>query len=68
MRVVIGIKNIAAAWNVSVPWLYRRRKELMDCGALIRFVQGRPPRAVIHGITERFYAWAAVKQTRGEKL
>lgn len=68
MRSVVGVRNIATAWNVSETWLYRRRRELMACGAWLEFTQGRPPRKRVHGVTEKFYAWAALKQARGEKL
>lgn len=58
---IFGWKAIAEMFGVSERTIYRRRKELENCGAVFYMMRGRPPRRMVAAFPSILKVWIIAK-------
>ena len=64
----VYLKDILAILGWSRRKFFRRREELIRCGAIFYRRQGRPPQKRICAFPSTLRIWAGLKGTKGEMI
>jgi hypothetical protein len=63
-----GWKAFCEMTRMSKSKAYRKKKELLHCGAIFYMYRGRPPRRVMMFFPSIIRRWTGVKAAKGEVI
>ena len=68
IETAVYLEDILSILGWSRRKFFRRREELVSCGAIFYRRQGRPPKKRICAFPSTLMIWAQLKATKGEMI
>jgi hypothetical protein len=65
---LIGWKAIARLFGISTRSMIKRRRELLECGAIFYMNHGRPPKKRVCAFPSLLFRWTILKSSKGKVI